>query len=159
MIGDPDLVRIREKSSLIFLRKELEQDLSEERQVANYSKIARLDPTDIATKFKVNEITSRVNVERSRVARTQERQEREQQIRQQFSGWDGSHPAVVRAIKSQLKNPDSYKHVETRFNDTGSENFMVFTTFRGTNSFNAVVTNTATATVSPSGEVISLSVR
>jgi len=152
-IGDPDLARIRDKSSLIVLRKELEQSPTEARQSAIYSEIARLDPTDTEAKSEASEIQSRLAAERARVAR---KQGREEQIRRQFNAWDGSHTAVERAIKAQMKNPDSYQHVETRFVDSGGENFMVFTKFRGTNSFNAVVPNTAVASVSSEGRVVTL---
>lgn len=156
MIGDPDLVRIRDKASLILLRKELEQAPSEERQAVIYSEISRIDPADKGAKSKATEINLRIEAERNRVAN---KLQRESQIKRQFSGWDGAHPAVERAIKDQMKNPDSYQHVETRYIDTGYDNFTVFTRFRGTNSFNAVVTNTATATVSPGGQVLKINVQ
>ena len=54
-----------------------------------------------------------------------------------FSEWDGSHDASVRTIKRSMKNPSSFEHVETRFNDN-----TVFTTYRGTNSFGGTVTET-----------------
>lgn len=155
-IGDPDLVRLRDAASLVSLRSELKQNPTEERLAVIYTDVARIDPADTDAAAKAAEIKSRIAADRARVARAQER---EQQIRSQFSGWDGSHPAVERAVKRQMKNPDSYKHVETRYLDIGSEKFTVFTRFSGTNSFNAVVTNTATAIVSPSGEVVSIDIR
>lgn len=84
-------------------------------------------------------------------------QRRKAQVEQQFSAWDGAHRGVERAVKQNLKDPDSYKHVETRYIDNG-DHLMVYTTFRGTNSFGAVVTNSATAKTDLQGNVLSLSI-
>lgn len=155
--GDPDLVRIYDTSRLVILRKEVAQGgFGDERAVQLYSEIARLDPHDKQARVTADQILSRVAEERSRQTAKAQRQ---QQIEAHFSKWDGSHSAVESAIKAQMKNPDSYKHVETRYADNGADAYRVITTFRGTNSFNAVVTSTATATVSPSGQVLSLSIR
>jgi len=62
-------------------------------------------------------------------------------IEKQFSSWDGSHIQLEKVIKQQMKNPDSYEHVETLYWDRG-DHITVQTTYRGTNSFNAVVTET-----------------
>ena len=53
-----------------------------------------------------------------------------------FSPLDGSHAASVKTIKRSMKDPSSFEHVETRFN-----NNTVFTKFRGTNSSGATATN------------------
>lgn len=76
----------------------------------------------------------------------------------QFSAWDGSHRGMEKAIKAQMKNPDSYEHVETGYKIIGKENengvkaLYIVTTFRGTNSFNAVVTQQAKGTFSMDGQ-------
>lgn len=155
--GDPDLVRIHDASRLVLLRKEVQDGgPANERAVQVYAEIARLDPTDEQAKVAGAAIASRLAAEK---ARRIAKEQREQQVQGQFSRWDGSHPGVERAIKAQMKSPDSYKHVETRYTDSGADSFVVVTTFRGTNSFNAVVTSIATATVSPSGQVLSITVR
>ncbi len=46
-------------------------------------------------------------------------QERKAKIEKQFSAWDGKHIAFSRMIQESLKNPDSFKHVETRYEDKG----------------------------------------
>ena len=80
---------------------------------------------------------------------------RTKEVEKAFSPWDGSHLELTRAIKKVMNNPDSYKHVETRYTDLG-DTLMVRTTFRGTNKFGAVVTNTVAATVSLDGRVIDM---
>ncbi len=50
-------------------------------------------------------------------AKTQ--QERKTNIEKQFSAWDGKHITFSRMIQENLKDPDSFKHVETRYEDKG----------------------------------------
>ena len=76
-------------------------------------------------------------------------------IEQQFSSWDGSHIALEQIIKKSMHNPDSYKHVETRYADEG-DYILVATTFRGTNAFGGVVTNTVRAKFALNGELIEM---
>lgn len=84
--------------------------------------------------------------------RQQEVAARATSVKAQFSGWDGSHRAVEQIIKNNMKNPDSYEHVETRFIDNG-KGITVFTTVRGTNSFGGVVPSRWIAEVSYEGQV------
>ncbi|WP_052731139.1 SHOCT domain-containing protein [Spirosoma radiotolerans] len=72
---------------------------------------------------------------------------RREHVESLFSAYDGSHPQLEKAVKSAMKNPDSYEHVETRFRDDGSTIYVI-TTFRGTNSFGGVVPQRADATIS-----------
>jgi hypothetical protein len=80
---------------------------------------------------------------------------RRRAIEQQFSAWDGSHVALERIIKKSMNNPDSYKHVETKYGDMG-DYILVSTTFRGTNAFGGVVTNTVRAKFTLSGDLIEI---
>ena len=59
--------------------------------------------------------------------------------------WDGAFKPLEKWIKENMKDPDSYKHVKTRYADPDVEtgDMAVVLTFRGTNSFGAVVTNRA----------------
>lgn len=61
-----------------------------------------------------------------------------------LSGWDGSNKELVKLVKSGMNDPDSFKHVETRFNDNG-DSLKLYMTFRGTNGFGAIVTNKISA--------------
>lgn len=80
---------------------------------------------------------------------------RRRAIEQQFSSWDGSHVALERIIKKSMNNPDSYKHVETKYGDMG-DYIVVSTTFRGTNPFGGVVTNTVRAKFTLNGDLIEI---
>lgn len=60
-------------------------------------------------------------------------------IESQFSSWDGSHYKTIEIIKSLMKNPSSFEHVKTSYTESG-DTLTVYTQYRGTNSFNAVVT-------------------
>ncbi len=84
-------------------------------------------------------------------------QVRQEGIKGQLNLWDGSHNAAEAAIKARMHNPDSYKHVKTAYSDNGiGRGLTVQTTFRGTNSFGAIVTNVAVAEIDDSGRVLSL---
>lgn len=80
---------------------------------------------------------------------------RQKQIEEQFSKWDGSHRKLEEFVKENMKNPDSYEHVETTYRDMG-EFLLVQTKYRGTNSFNAIVPETTTAKVSLEGELLEI---
>lgn len=71
-----------------------------------------------------------------------------------FSGWDGSNPQFVDAIKNMMNDPDSFKHVETKYRDEGS-NLRIQMTYRGKNAYNATITKTSTCTFNKLTETIS----
>lgn len=75
---------------------------------------------------------------------------REDQIKAQFSQWDGSHIELKKLVKSHMHDPSSFKHVESSYLDHGNY-FTVYLKFRGSNAFGATVTNTAKATVNANG--------
>ena len=79
----------------------------------------------------------------------------DRQIENQFSSWDGSHRKVERAIKENMNDPDSYKHVSTTYQRTNT-GLVVLTTYRGKNAFGGVVTGTARAITDENGNVVSL---
>ncbi|MNK08397.1 hypothetical protein D3C87_263320 [compost metagenome] len=63
----------------------------------------------------------------------------EKDINKQFSPWDGSHFKLEEYVKNNMKNPDSYEHVSSEYK--ARDNYLeVHLTYRGTNSYNAVVT-------------------
>lgn len=116
--------------------------------------------------------SARARAERSRVEAEQRarevaaaraamtpRQRREEELRTQFSLWDGSHRAAEQAIQSLMHNPKSYEHVGTTYVDHGAgRGITVHTRFRGTNAFNAVITNRATVEVNAAGQVTSVKI-
>lgn len=74
-------------------------------------------------------------------------------IEAQFSTWSGAHRELEKYIKTQMNDPDSYEHVETRYADKG-DYIALTTTFRGKNKFGGVVKQTIRAKASISGELI-----
>lgn len=85
---------------------------------------------------------------------------RQEKIESQFSSWDGSHRKLTELIKENMHNPDSFKHVRTyRYDKSKYSNqdlIHVRTIYRGTNLFNAVVTNTIEADVDIDGNIIEI---
>jgi hypothetical protein len=65
-----------------------------------------------------------------------------------LSGWDGSHTSVVRWVKNNLKDPDSYQHKETRITPMMKDGKHVLVMeYRAKNSFGGYVINSVMATV------------
>jgi len=53
-----------------------------------------------------------------------------------LNSWDGSHWGMQDAIKSRLRNPDSFEHVETGISPIDEAgNHAIFMTFRAENGF------------------------
>lgn len=64
-----------------------------------------------------------------------------------LSGWDGSHREVVSAVKSQLRDPSSFEHVQTRvspMSESGEHRLVM--TYRAKNGFGALTGGQAVAT-------------
>ena len=58
---------------------------------------------------------------------------------------DGSHPAVVATLKETMHNPDSFQHVSSDYENVeqeGKSYHKIVMTFRGRNTFNALVLQT-----------------
>ena len=58
---------------------------------------------------------------------------------------DGSHPRVVATLKEQMHNPDSFQHVSSDYETVKQEDkhyYKIVMTFRGRNTFNALVLQT-----------------
>lgn len=77
------------------------------------------------------------------------------QIKSQFSSWDGSHRNFVKLVKKNMNDPDSFDHVETRYavlsNNSG---IQVSMKFRGKNAFGGTVLNHLTAQFDMNGNFI-----
>jgi ribosomal protein L37E len=82
-------------------------------------------------------------------------QSQKSKVESQFSAWDGSHIGLTKYVKSKMNDPDSYEHVETRFEDKGSH-ILVATKFRGNNKFGGKVLNTILAKVDYNGNVLEI---
>lgn len=80
----------------------------------------------------------------------------------QFSRFDGSHAAFVTKIKSSMHDPDSFEHVETIYywtdetKKSAEDKITVKMTYRGTNGFGGVVTETVIAQVDTYGNVLEI---
>ena len=162
-VSDPDLARRKDSIEAQQIRLVLSSDASMplDRRAQRYLRLAQLNPYDRATVEKAKQLAedlasanAKLVMERAAAGAAAARKA---EIDQQFSHWDGSHMEVEAAIKQQMKNPDSFKHVETRYVEV-PKGLIVTTTYRGTNSFNAVVTQTAVAEVDLRGRVLSLTV-
>ena len=79
--------------------------------------------------------------------------ERQGKIQKQFSVWDGSHYGLVKLTKLMMNDPDSFKHVSTRYIDM-IDTILVTMTYRGTNGFGAVVTENIQAEFDLDGNFI-----
>ena len=65
-----------------------------------------------------------------------------------LSGWDGSHRAVINAVKGQLKDPDSFEHIKTKITPINeAKEHTLFMEYRANNSFGGKVVGTATAII------------
>lgn len=76
-----------------------------------------------------------------------------ERIENLFSSWDGSQPEVVKWIRAHIKDPDSYKHIETRFIDK-TDRVDVFTIFTATNSFGGRVKTICVAQIDTFGNLL-----
>ncbi len=83
------------------------------------------------------------------------KERRQHLIDRQFAGFSGANVYVQRAIKENMNDPDSYDHIETTYSDKGKY-ILVFTKFRGKNSFGGTIIQNVTAKVDIEGNVISL---
>ena len=82
-------------------------------------------------------------------------EERKALIGKSFSDWDGSHIKLEEYIKSNMNDPKSYEHIETKYWDY--DNYLIVqTSFRGKNAFGALVRNQIKAKVDINGEVIEI---
>ena len=64
------------------------------------------------------------------------------EVKDKFSALDGGYPPLVQYIKSNMHNPKSFEHVETRYSVKANE-IYIFMKYRGFNGFGAVVTQNA----------------
>ena len=166
-LKDPEVGRLLDMATRHIQSAQRVKQLSDElankpdklRSMAIYTELAALEPSNPLWPTLMAENKPMVDAMKAQQAKAETVAARQQSVKRLFSGWDGSVRSVEEAIKSRLKDPDSYKHVETRFTDSGSGNLTVFTQYRARNSFNAVMPGIATAVVSPTGELVSLNMK
>lgn len=157
--SDLELARLKDKANTAILRADLENidKLPTERKVRIYEALMKAEPwaqRDYEEPLKAAQ--EQLTREKEAIAREQNTRALQESAKNQFSAWDGSHREVESAIKAGMRNPASYEHVKTWYHVDGNV-IMVHTTYRGTNAFGGVVTNSAKAVVSPEGKVLALS--
>lgn len=82
--------------------------------------------------------------------------ERNKMIKSQFMPRSGEHINLAKVIKQSMKNPKSYEHVATSYEEFDTY-LIVKTVYRGTNSFGGVVSESIKAKVEIStGEVLEI---
>lgn len=125
--------------------------------IAIYRELWNLDPSNKSYKQSLDRFTKiddarQAKEEKDRL-NAERKAQRQKDISAQFSGWDGSHHTFERLIKAAMNDPDSYKHVDTTYDDKGSY-IRVYCKFRGKNGFGGTVVNTKVADFTLSGDFI-----
>ena len=80
---------------------------------------------------------------------------REIQLEKQFSAWDGSHSTLTELIKNAMNDPDSYKHIETKYWDM-KDYIVVRTVYSGKNAFGGRVKNFVKAKFDNDGDLLEI---
>lgn len=124
-----------------------------------YQRLSGYEPDNADYRAKMLDLQAKFQAEQAREeqrrVQLQAQAERERKFLAQFSKWDGSNHYVEREVKASMKNPDSYQHVETRYKIDG-ETMRVYSTYRGTNSFNAIVPGRVMAVVDADGRILTM---
>ena len=162
-LNAPDISNLQARAKTELSIKKLSDELAtkprEARAMVIYQELAALQPSNQLWALKAEEIRPLVEAGKAQQDRADAQVARQKAVQLLFSGWDGSAHVVERGIKAQLKDPDSYKHIETKYVDTGFGNVTVTTRYSARNSFNAVVPSMAAAVVTPAGELLSLTTK
>ena len=137
-------------SSEQLLLKELDSWSISSKRRDVLEQLVRLRPDNLRYRDEYAKVIEGI-AEEEREAEIEEARKRK--VEGQFSKWDGSHPGVVRLVKSIMNDPDSFKHDSTRFVDEG-DHLTVVMAFRGKNAFGALVRNEIRAEVDFRGNVL-----
>lgn len=117
-----------------------------------YNQLVAMHPDNAQYKEKLAHYNNKIAEEQRAIAAAAAKKE---QIKKQFSAWDGSHYNLERLIKKAMNDPDSYQHDETVYWDMG-DYLVVKTTYRGKNAFGGVVKNFVKAKVSLNGDILAI---
>lgn len=160
-LKDPEVIHLQAQAQTAKQIKTLSDELATKpkvvRAMAIYRELAALQPSNPLWPAMIEEAQPMVAMVKAQQAQTQAVADRQAAVKRLFSPWDGSVHSVEEAVKARLKDPGSYKHIETRYTDFGTGNIKIFTQYRARNSFNALIPESATAEVSPTGELVSFS--
>jgi hypothetical protein len=97
--------------------------------------------------------SNKLEIERKK--RKEKEKKRQKLIDEQFSAWDGSHIGLTKMLKKNMKNPDSYEHIETTYRDDG-KSLVIKTRYRGQNGFGGMTIGEVTARVNFNGDVLEI---
>lgn len=146
------------------LGQKLDKDY-EEKNIKDYTKIIDFkllneqNKTITTDKYLTNDIKNKIfkeifkskNIfEQTKIVASKE------EIESQFSSYDGHHIKLEKYVLSRMNNPDSYKHISSEYKVKNG--FLdVIITFRGANSYNAIVINRVQAKCDlSSGDIIEI---
>jgi hypothetical protein len=76
-------------------------------------------------------------------------------FKKNLSGWDGSCLKLVRYVKNDLNDPDSFEHVDTGFWII-KDHAVVIMKYRAKNAFGALIVTSIKAKVGLNGEVLEI---
>jgi len=141
-----------QKNSLINMTDDEFQLLSKNSLQKNYFESQELNEYYINQLFKIKD--QRAPLIAQKLAE-EAKARRKKEIESQFSAWDGSHIEFTKLLKDQMNNPSSFEHVQTRYIDNG-ETLQIITTYRGTNAFGGVVSQTNSANYDLDGNLINI---
>lgn len=117
-----------------------------------YEELRRLAPTSTEYEKKLTHYRGLYNAEKREADASAAR---ERQIKAQFSPWDGSHRALARLVKENLKDPDSYDHIETRYGVDG-DTLNIRMRYRARNSFGGMVIGQVVAKTTVEGGPVTI---
>lgn len=157
--NDANLKAIQNKANeqiiLVYLKNVKDDPVTYQQLYIIYQQLAALNPSSKEYKDKIDYYAKQEKAQREEASKQQEAEERKKLIEEKFSPWDGSHRGLENYIKENMNDPDSYKHVETKYIDK-KDHLFVITTFRGKNGFGGVVINSVTAEVDLNGNVLKI---
>lgn len=84
-----------------------------------------------------------------------EKQEaRRKKIEAAFSPWDGSHRNLVKYVKENMNDPESFDHDKTTYQVYRGDTLLIHMTYRGKNAFGGVVRNGVVAKALIDGQLL-----
>jgi len=106
-------------------------------------------------KIRIAEITKEQAEERIQQSAARGRDRKSKELQNSFSAWDGSHKKLEKYIKSRLRDPSSYEHIDTTYEKRGSS-VMVQTVFRAKNGFGGMTEGNVIAETSGDGTILNI---
>lgn len=129
----------KQKDSLIAAKLEAER-LKQEEEAARI----KAEANEIIRLKAEAEAAKQAEAEAAEAVKVAEKAEERRKGFHCLSGWDGSHSEFKHDLKKQMRDPDSFEHIETRvgpINDLGRH--AVFMKYRARNGFGGMNVGTA----------------